>query len=137
MAGHHAARTQRMDLLDRVGQKSRNKNAPDRMGLCQSQRRKAETVLLARLPASLILAIPSARKTFSAGLPEPEDVPRRGLARSRVVPHSNWIKSLAEGAGVRAPLLRKRDFRRHPHPNRLPTKQPPPKLATGIFHEQT
>jgi hypothetical protein len=64
-----------MDLLDRVGQKSRNQNAPDRMGLFQSQRRKAETVLLGRLPASLIPAIQSTRKTCSAGLPEPEDIP--------------------------------------------------------------
>jgi ferredoxin len=42
-----------MDLLDRVGQKDRNKNSPDRMGLFQPQRGKAETLLLARLSASL------------------------------------------------------------------------------------
>jgi hypothetical protein len=42
-----------MDLLDRVGQKTRNKSSPDRMGLFQPQRRKAETVLLAWLSASL------------------------------------------------------------------------------------
>jgi hypothetical protein len=46
-----------MDLLDRVGQKSRYQNAPDRMGLLQPQGRKAETLLLARLSASLIRAI--------------------------------------------------------------------------------
>ena len=44
---------QRMDLLDRVGQKGRNKNSPDRMGVFQPQRRKTETLLLARLSASL------------------------------------------------------------------------------------
>lgn len=42
-----------MDLLDRVGQETRNKNSPDRMGLFQPQRRKAETLLLAWLSASL------------------------------------------------------------------------------------
>jgi len=42
-----------MDLLDRVGKKSRNKNSPDRMGLFQPQRGKAETLLLAWLSASL------------------------------------------------------------------------------------
>src|SRR6478736_10451512 len=42
-----------MYLLDRVGEKSRNKNSPDRMGLFQAQRRKAETLLLAWLSASL------------------------------------------------------------------------------------
>jgi hypothetical protein len=42
-----------MDLLDRVGQKTRNKNSPDRMGLFQPQRRKAETMLLVWLSASL------------------------------------------------------------------------------------
>jgi hypothetical protein len=42
-----------MDLLDRVGQKGRNKNSPDRMGLFQPQRGKAETLLLAWLSASL------------------------------------------------------------------------------------
>src|SRR5262245_34962521 len=47
-----------MDLLDRVGQKTRNKSSPDRMGLFQPQRRKAETVLLAWLSAPL--------KTFGA-----------------------------------------------------------------------
>ena len=35
------------------GQETRNKNSPDRMGLFQSQRRKAETLLLAWLSASL------------------------------------------------------------------------------------
>jgi hypothetical protein len=42
-----------MDLLDRVSEKSGNENAPDRMGLFQSQRREAATLLLARLSASL------------------------------------------------------------------------------------
>ena len=42
-----------MDLLDRVGKKGGNKNSPDRMGLFQPQRRKAETLLLAWLSASL------------------------------------------------------------------------------------
>jgi hypothetical protein len=42
-----------MDLLDRVGEKGRNKNAPDRMGLFQPQTGKAEALLLAWLPASL------------------------------------------------------------------------------------
>src|SRR5262249_3650492 len=42
-----------MDLLDRVGQKGRNKNSPDRRGLFQPQRGKAETLLLAWLSASL------------------------------------------------------------------------------------
>jgi hypothetical protein len=42
-----------MDLLDRVGQKGKNKNSPDRMGLFQPQRRKAKTLLLAWLSASL------------------------------------------------------------------------------------
>jgi len=46
-----------MDLLDRVGQKSRNKNAPDRMGLFQPRRRKAATLLLAWLSASLSVAM--------------------------------------------------------------------------------
>jgi hypothetical protein len=53
-----------MDLLDRVGQKSRNQNAQDRMGLLQPQGRKAETLLLAWLSASLILAIRPTRKTL-------------------------------------------------------------------------
>ena len=44
-----------MDLLDRVGQKDANKNSPDRMGLFQPQRRKAKTLLLAWLSASLII----------------------------------------------------------------------------------
>jgi len=42
-----------MDLLDRVGQKGGNENAPDRMGLFQPKRRKAQTLLLAGLSASL------------------------------------------------------------------------------------
>ena len=42
-----------MDLLDRVGQKGKNKNSPDRMGMFQPQRRKAKTLLLAWLSASL------------------------------------------------------------------------------------
>jgi hypothetical protein len=42
-----------MDLLDRVGQKIGNKSSPDRMGLFEPRRRKAETVLLAWLSASL------------------------------------------------------------------------------------
>src|SRR4051794_9124997 len=42
-----------MDLLDRVGKKGGNKNSSDRMGLFQPQRRKAETLLLAWLSASL------------------------------------------------------------------------------------
>jgi len=46
-----------MDLLDRVGQKGRNKNSPDQMGLFQPQRGKAETLLLAWLSASFIIAI--------------------------------------------------------------------------------
>ena len=37
----------------KFGQKGRNKNSPDRMGLFQPQRRKAETLLLAWLSASL------------------------------------------------------------------------------------
>jgi hypothetical protein len=49
----NSARAKRMDLLDRVGKKNRNKNSPDRMGLFRSQRRKAETLLLAWLSASL------------------------------------------------------------------------------------
>jgi hypothetical protein len=53
VGGHYASGTQRMDLLDRVGQKGRNKNSPDRMGVFQSQRRKGETLLLARPSASL------------------------------------------------------------------------------------
>src|SRR5262245_34775054 len=40
-------------MLDRGGQKGRNENSPDRMGLFQPQRRKAETLLLAWLSASL------------------------------------------------------------------------------------
>jgi hypothetical protein len=42
-----------MDLLDRVGQKTRNKKSPDQMGLFQPQGRKAKTLLLAWLFASL------------------------------------------------------------------------------------
>jgi hypothetical protein len=42
-----------MDLLDRVGKKGGNKNSPDRMGLFQPQCRKAKTLLLAWLLASL------------------------------------------------------------------------------------
>ena len=42
-----------MDLLDRVGQEDWNKDSSDRMGLFQPQRRKAKTVLLAWLSASL------------------------------------------------------------------------------------
>jgi len=42
-----------MDLLERVGKKGGNKNSPDRMGLFQPQRGKAETLLLAWLSASL------------------------------------------------------------------------------------
>src|SRR5262249_32274820 len=45
-----------MDLLDRICQKTRNKNSPDRMGLFKPQRRKAETLLLAWLSASLRLS---------------------------------------------------------------------------------
>ena len=51
-----------MDLLDRVGQKGRNKNSPDRMGLFQPQRGKAATLLLAWLSASLR----SSRSTYVA-----------------------------------------------------------------------
>jgi len=40
-----------MNLLDRVGQKNRIKGLPDRMGLFQPQRRKAEALLLAWLSA--------------------------------------------------------------------------------------
>ena len=54
-----------MDLLDRVGEKSRNKNTSDRMGLFQPQRRKAATLLLARLFASLR----SCRFGSDAGVP--------------------------------------------------------------------
>ena len=53
VGGHYASGAQRMDLLDRVGQKGRNKNSPDRMGVFQPQRRKTETLLLAWLSASL------------------------------------------------------------------------------------
>jgi hypothetical protein len=53
VGGHYAARAKRMDLLDRVGKKGRNKNSPDRMGLFQPQRRKAKTLLLAWLSTSL------------------------------------------------------------------------------------
>jgi hypothetical protein len=42
-----------MDMLDRVGQKGRDKNSPDRMGLFQPSRRKAEALLLAWMSASL------------------------------------------------------------------------------------
>jgi len=42
-----------MDLLDRVGKKGGNKNSPDRIGLFQPQSRKAKTLLLAWLLASL------------------------------------------------------------------------------------
>src|SRR5262245_40250111 len=48
-----------MDLLDRAGEKGRNKNAPDRMGLFQPQTGKAEALLLAWLPASLSAISPS------------------------------------------------------------------------------
>src|SRR5262245_52284086 len=53
-----------MDLLDRVDQKSRNKNSPDRMGLFQPQRGKAATLLLAWLSASLR----SSRSTYIAAI---------------------------------------------------------------------
>jgi len=42
-----------MDLLDRVGQKTRNKKSPNQMGLFHPQGLKAKTLLLAWLFASL------------------------------------------------------------------------------------
>jgi hypothetical protein len=42
-----------MDLLDPVGQKTGNKKSPDQMGLFEPQGRKAKTVLLEWLFASL------------------------------------------------------------------------------------
>jgi hypothetical protein len=42
-----------MDLLDRVGQKTRDKKSPDQLGLFQPQGRKAKTLLLAWLFTSL------------------------------------------------------------------------------------
>ena len=45
-----------MDLLDRVGQEIGDENAPHRMGMFEPQRGKAETMLLARLSASLMSA---------------------------------------------------------------------------------
>jgi len=49
MGRYHAARTQRVDLLDRISEKSRNQEPPNRMGLFQPQGWKATALLLARL----------------------------------------------------------------------------------------
>jgi|ERR1700733_365798 len=53
MAGHYAARTQRVDLLDYLGQKTRNEGAACRESVFRAPRGNAPTVLLGRLPASL------------------------------------------------------------------------------------
>ena len=73
-----------MDLLDRVGQKGRNKNSPDRKGLFQPQRRKAATLLLAWLSASLR----STAFTYQKG--------EQSIVRS-ARELSAWVKSSSEG----------------------------------------
>src|SRR6476619_6833053 len=68
-----------MDLLDRVGQKTRNKNSPDRMGLFEPQRRKAETLLLAWLSASLR----SSRSSLRPAKPPPLTFRSPSMAEER------------------------------------------------------
>jgi bacteriocin resistance YdeI/OmpD-like protein len=61
--------------------KSRNKNSPDRMGLFQPQRRKAETLLLAVRIVEIIAIQSTPRKTSSASLPKPDCGMRSGESR--------------------------------------------------------
>ena len=52
MAGHHAARPQRMDLLDRIRQESGDQKQADQLGLREPLGGEAAPLLLARLSAS-------------------------------------------------------------------------------------
>ena len=63
-----------MDLLNRVGQKGRNKISPDRMGPFQPGRRKAKTLLLAWMSASL-----ESSRSGTIGAVEPAGKPFRFL----------------------------------------------------------
>jgi len=51
--GYYTARTQRVDLLDSVGEESRNQKPPDRVGLFQPKRWKTAALLLAWMRPSL------------------------------------------------------------------------------------
>jgi hypothetical protein len=54
LGGDHTAGTQRVDLLDRVREKTRNEKPPDRVGLFQPEGGKATPLLLARMRSPLI-----------------------------------------------------------------------------------
>src|SRR5262245_65485084 len=95
-----------MDMLDRVGQKGRNKNSPRRMGLFQPQRRKAETLLLAWLSASLKSSPSTYIAPVSSGLRPP-------WSKAHMRPdfeHPDWYNGFEhdpeEAARVRVRLLR-------------------------------
>lgn len=68
MGGYHAPRTQRVDLLDRVGQESGNEKPPDRMGLFQPEGWEAAPLLLARMQTPLSQAPPARNAEVRAAL---------------------------------------------------------------------
>lgn len=53
MEGHHAARAQRMDLLDHLREKTRDEESSDQNCALKACRREPAAVLLGRLSASL------------------------------------------------------------------------------------
>src|SRR5262245_61975454 len=78
-----------MDLLDRVGQETRNKSSPDRVGLFQPRGGKAETVLLARLSAWLNRGA-SAGSRARSPIRLPRQLSRQSLRGANLIRDGQW-----------------------------------------------
>ena len=65
MGGYYTAGTQRVDLLDRVSQESRNEKPPNRVGLFKLKGWKTTPLLLAGLRSPLTLKMVGQPKAMS------------------------------------------------------------------------